>query len=411
MSIPTFNIDATASSIKNLYVEGFFDCSGNTLLRGNLILNTSTISLGQGTSVGSNSVSIGLNAGNISSNESISIGKDAGKLYSGIQNISIGTNQSIINTGTNNIFIGSGSVPSTSSTVSNSVAIGNNAKTNFSNSVAIGANAITTAPGQLVISNGSSNNAIFQNGFSEIAINGNTSIEMATTTDFNYIDFHTSNIKRDYDARIYVGSNNDNINGGADIYMYANSVRLNGELYVKNIMMSYIPTTLITDNANEFNTKVCIGTTTDPKLPAAALLKYTYSVIGNTVKYHFMASTKGAGINGSGIYLYRIDPRFIPDESVIYIRIYPVDSRYPGFLVELSIVGSWSANQSGVKSDSSQPCYIVRYTNPSTTLTEYYIINRLSNGNNITGSGLYGYGTTTNSMRNFNVSFPFVITY
>jgi hypothetical protein len=235
---------------------------------------------------------------------------------------------------------------------------------------------------------------------------------MATTTDFNYIDFHTSDIRRDYDARIYVGSNNNNINGGADIYMYANSVRLNGELYVKNILMSYIPTTLITDDVNEFNTKVCIGTTTNPQLPTAAntLLKYTYSVIGNTVKYHFMASVKAAGINGSGIYLYRIDPRFIPDESVIYIRTYPVDIRYTNFIVELSIVGSWYVHQSGVRIENSEPCYIVRYTNPSTTLTEYYIINRLSNGNNITGSGLYGYGIS-NTMRNFNVSFPFVITY
>jgi VCBS repeat-containing protein len=150
MSIPDFDIDDTASSFKSTYVEGFLDCSGNTLLRGNLILNTSTVSLGAGTSVGANSISIGLNAGNISSNESISIGENSGKAYTGYKNVTIGTDTNgIQQNGSNNIFIGYNT--DSTNDVSNCIAIGKNAQTNFSNSVAIGVDATTTSSNQIVL--------------------------------------------------------------------------------------------------------------------------------------------------------------------------------------------------------------------------------------------------------------------
>jgi hypothetical protein len=89
-------------------------------------------------------------------------------------------------------------------------------------------------------------------------MNGNTSIEMATTTDNNIIDFHTSNIKRDYDARIYVGSNNHNINGGSDLAVYANTVLLS------SITPYY--TTLPTFTSNQIGCTLT-GTINSGKLP------------------------------------------------------------------------------------------------------------------------------------------------
>jgi hypothetical protein len=283
MSIPTFNIDATASILKKLYVEGFLDCSGNTLLRGNLILNTSTISLGQGTSVGSNSVSIGLNAGNISSNESISIGKDAGNLYSGIQNISIGTNQSIINTGTNNIFIGPGSVPSTSSTVSNSIAIGNNAKTNFSNSVAIGANAITTASNQITMGT-ATETVIIPNSL----VFYDTSTQNSAFTGGTPGSYTNTNMTIDSNGKISAIASG--FTGWTKIAAATSGASGNDLLSVA----------------------VTSSTSTSPVAANAATLRYYYNIIGKNMILNFLyqTTTNTGAAAGSGYYRYKLPSGF-----------------------------------------------------------------------------------------------------
>jgi hypothetical protein len=138
------------SELKDTLITGILECSGNTLIKGNLTLQSSTVALGSGTSVGANSVSIGLNAGS-SSSESISIGVNSGNTITGGKNIAIGTSSNIINTGSNNIFIGENSMPSTNSSVSNCISIGTNAQTNFSNSVSIGGGAVSTSSNQIVL--------------------------------------------------------------------------------------------------------------------------------------------------------------------------------------------------------------------------------------------------------------------
>jgi hypothetical protein len=156
------------SELKDTLITGILECSGNTLIKGNLTLQSSTVALGSGTSVGANSVSIGLNAGS-SSSESISIGVNSGNTITGGKNIAIGTSSNIINTGSNNIFVGENSMPSTNSSVSNCISIGTNAKTNFSNSVSIGVGATTTSSNQIVLGT-TTENIIIPGGISTNSI-------------------------------------------------------------------------------------------------------------------------------------------------------------------------------------------------------------------------------------------------
>lgn len=158
MTTPLFRSSKTANYFKNVYLEGFFDCSGDILFRGNFNLDSSSVSLGSKSLVGDNSISIGLSAGNTKSNNSISIGTNAGKYNIGNKNIMIGyysSSRNIINTGSDNVFIGTNNYSIYNSSISNSIAIGKGSKIEGNNSISIGYFSIADGDNSIAIGNSS----------------------------------------------------------------------------------------------------------------------------------------------------------------------------------------------------------------------------------------------------------------
>jgi hypothetical protein len=177
---------------------------------------------------------------------------------------------------------------------------------NYDSRIVSTAGTTTAGQGTLDITSGTINlNTSNPTGVNWLIKNGNLGLETGINTNFTYVDFHSSNATiSDYDARISCSGGTTTAGQGI-LAMGANEIDLNAPtIKINTNSFRFVPWTTYYTGTSISGLVGAI--TTAPTCGTSALIKYRYSIVGNTmyINYYFNQTTTTGSAAGSGYYYY-----------------------------------------------------------------------------------------------------------
>ena len=182
--------------------------------------------------------------------------------------------------------------------------------------------------------------------------NTNRGVELSTTTNSAYIDFHSLDAQyNDYDARIISTNGTAGVNGKGSLVCTANSytfftgssaasIAANGYMYADGLYLNsnlfrYVPWTEIVNHSGlsgSFANVVTADTTAPtPASNAGTRFVYMYSVVGRTLYMNFYYTSPAGGTAGNGTYYYKLPTGYttssIQNAVIPYTTIVPAGTK------------------------------------------------------------------------------------